>query len=257
MTTETRTATIMTAACLVASASPLQAQRGPAAAWTHLPAQVLELACAPVSAAAPRTAFRLTGGQEGFAKRMYAPGDLVTINAGGRTGIEVGQEFFVRRSIADHHRATAAPAIMRTAGWIRVHAVDETLSLATITYACDAIELGDFLEPFVLPTVPVPATDPPEPERGNYGRVLTGRDGRTSFGKGDFFVVDRGGDHGVIAGMRFVMYRDPKVADNFLYSLGEAVAVAVGPQSSTLLVTVSHDAIRQGDYVAMRREITQ
>ena len=37
-----------------------------------------------------------------------------------------------------------------------------------------------------------------------------------------------------------------------LYDLGEAVAVDVTPDTSTLLVTVSRDAITEGDLVAIR-----
>ena len=58
------------------------------------------------------------------------------------------------------------------------------------------------------------------------GRVMFGNDFRSTFGKGDLFVVNRGSDHGVTLGARFVVYRDKRVPENFLYELGEAVATA-------------------------------
>ena len=58
-----------------------------------------------------------------------------------------------------------------------------------------------------------------------------------SFGKGDYFVVDRGSDHGVEVGSQFVLYRDKKQAENFLFEIGEAVAVEVKAEMSTLQVT--------------------
>ncbi len=115
----------------------------------------------------------------------------------------------------------------------------------------------DYLEPFALPVVPTVSKDRPKPERDNYGKVLTGTDRRTSFGKGDYFVVDRGSDHGIDVGAQFVLYRDKKQAENFLFELGEGIAVEVKPEMTTVLVTVSLDAIESGDYVALRRETEQ
>jgi hypothetical protein len=198
---------------------------------------------------------RLTGGQDSFVRRSYSPGDLVTINAGTRNGISVGQEFYVRRPLVSRREPIArdTPATVRTTGWIRVYAVDDTMSLATVTHACDTIDVGDYLEPFVLPVVPTVDAERAPAQRENYGRVLVGQDRRRSFGKGDYFVVNRGSDHGVAAGTRFVLYRDKRVAKNFLFEVGEAVAVDVRPDSSTLQVLISLDAIQEGDYAAMRR----
>jgi hypothetical protein len=66
-------------------------------------------------------------------------------------------------------------------------------------------------------------------------------------------IVDRGSDHGVTPGAHFVVYRDRKVADNFLYDLGEAMAVDVKADTATLFVTVSRDAMVAGDFVALRK----
>lgn len=188
-------------------------------------------------------------------RRSHGPGDLITINAGTDHGIEVGQEFYVRRAQALERRAVGRdnPATVRSTGWIRVYAVDPQMSLATITHACDTIDIGDYLEPFALPPIPVPGDTRVKAQRGNYGRILLGSDRRRSFGKGDFFIVDRGSDHGVTLGAQFVVYRDKLQAENFLFDLGEAVAVDVRPDSSTLQATVSRDAFTAGDYVALRK----
>jgi hypothetical protein len=101
--------------------------------------------------------------------------------------------------------------------------------------------------------VPAPSAENAKPQRSNYGRILFGADRRQSFAKGDFFIVDRGSDHGVIVGARFVVYRDKRQAQNFLFDLGEAVAVEVRPESSTLQVMLSRDEFHAGDYVALRK----
>lgn len=253
MTSRATGPVILTVALLTA---PLAAQRGPAPAPPGLSADVLALACAPrIAFERPPMPLRITGGQDSFVRQSYTPGDLVTINAGTRNGIEVGQEFFVRRLQSGSRESISrrTPATVRTTGWIRVWAVDDEMSLATITHACDTIDVNDYLEPLVLPQAAAPSADRPKAQRDNYGRVLSGQDRRRSFGKDDFFVVNRGSDHGVAVGTQFVIYRDKRADENFLYELGEAFAVEVTPESSTLRITKASDAVQAGDYVAMRR----
>jgi hypothetical protein len=203
----------------------------------------------------PATPLRITGGQDAVTRRIYAPGDLVTVNAGTANGIKVGQEFFVRRLKTDRGAAANAsePVLVHTAGWIRVYAVDDAMSLATVTHACDALEVGDYLEPFTPPVAVVPASTKAAPQRGNYARVLAGADRRSTFGRGDFFTINRGTKDGVVPGSQFVVYRDKKEANNFLFELGEAVAVTVSDGAATLRVTVSRDAFIAGDYVGERK----
>jgi hypothetical protein len=240
----------------MAMASPAAAQRAPAPEPVDLPPDVLSLACAPgLAFEAPPMPLRITGSQEAIVHLTLAPGDLITINAGTDNGIDVGQKYFTRRAIPIDKRRIGRdnPAIIQTSGWIRIYAVDTRMSLATITYACDAVELEDYLEPFVLPEVPAASTDRPKAQRGNYGRVFAGNDHRTAFGTGDYFVVDRGSDHGVTVGAQFVGYRDKRLPGHFLFEIGEAVAVEVRPETSTLRITYARDAFLAGDWVAIRK----
>ncbi len=239
----------------VLSGATVAAQRGPAATASNLPAEVLALACAPRAAfGPPDSPLRITGGQDSSVRHMHAPGDLVTINAGRQNGIEVGQEFYTRRILVSRREAITreTPGTTITTSWIRVYSVDETMSLATITHACETVDIGDHLEPFKLPTMPTIVPSKEKPLRDNYAHVMLGNSRRGSFGKGDFFIMDRGSDQGVAPGTQFVLYRNKEQPQNFLYDLGEAVAVDVTPETSTLLVTVSRDAIVEGDYVAIR-----
>jgi hypothetical protein len=251
------TAGVLIAAGLVAATSPARAQRGPAATSTKLSPEVLSLACSPTGALeTPMTPLRITGGQDSFVRRIYGPGDLVTINAGVKNGIEVGQEYYTRRLQVLHRTPITrdTPATIRTTGWIRVYAVDDDMSLATISHACDTVEVDDFLEPFQLPTVPTISKERPKAERDNYTKVLVGTDRRIQFAKDDYFLISRGSDDGIAVGAQFVLYRDKKQSENFLYEIGEAVATDVKAKMSTLQVTLSLDAIQSGDYVALRKE---
>ena len=243
-------------AALLAAATPLSAQRGPAASMSHVAPDVLALACAPaITYDTPAMPLHITGGQDSVVRRNYAPGDLVTINAGTQNGITIGQEFYIRRvqPVDRSPVRPSTPGVIRTTGWLRVYAVDGAMSLATIEHACDAVEVGDYLEPFVLPQVPTVSEDKPKAERDNYARVMPGTDRRRSFAKGDFFVIDRGTSQGVTPGAQFVVYRDKHQPQNFLFELGEAVAVDVRDDTTTLQVTLSRDAFMEGDYVAQRK----
>jgi hypothetical protein len=246
----------LVAAGLLAATVPAAAQQGPAPRPSTLTHDVLALACAPTMVyEAPPTPLRIMGGQDSFVRRIYRPGDLVTINAGTDNGIEVGQEYYVRRVQAGRGVMTREnPGVISTVGWIRIYAVeDRTMALATITHACDTIETGDYLEPFALPDVPAASVTKGKTQHGNYGRIVLGTDRRSSFGLGDFLIIDRGSDHGVMPGTRFVVYRDKHQTANFLYELGEVVAVDVRSETSTVRVTMSRDALSAGDYVAMRK----
>ena len=257
MTVQTNhAAAFLGAAAVVLIALPVLAQRAPAPQSINLSSELVALACGPkLTYEAPPTPLRVTGSQESFVHRSFAPGDLITINAGTDNGIDVGQEYYTRRAVPIERRGIGRdnPATIRTTGWIRIWAVDKEMSLATITHACDSVELNDYLEPFALPDPVVVSTSRPKAQRGNYGRLLTGNDNRTLFGLGEYFLVDRGSDHGVFRGANFVVYRDNLQPENFLFELGEAVAVEVTPEWSTLRITLSRDAFRSGDYVALRK----
>ena len=252
----TRSTRVLLGCAVVIATVPLSAQRKPAPVMLHADPQVLALACAPsLGDETAQSPLRVTGGQDVIKRHSHAPGDLITINAGADNGIEIGQEFYTRRVLHDHGSPISPKSkdVVRTTGWLRIWAVDPTMSLATITHACETIDVGDYLEPFVLPQMPVVSQEPLKPEKGNYGRVMAGADRRFAFGTGDFFVLDRGSAQGITPGARFVIFRDKQQSENFLFDLGEAVAVEVKENTATLQVTVSRDAFLIGDYVAQRK----
>ena len=241
---------------LLACATPALAQRAPGRGPVNLPPDVLSQACAPALAfEAPPAPLRVTGSQEATVRVTMAPGDLVTINAGTDNGIEVGQRYFARRPIrlTRGEAGRDNPLILHTAGWIRIYAVDDRMSLATIEHACDAVQLDDYLEPFALPAVPSALPGRPPAQRSNYGRVLSGADNRATFGTGEYVMVDRGSDHGVALGAQFVVFRDKLEKGNFLFELADGMAVDVRPETTTLRITRAIDGVTVGDYVALRK----
>src|SRR4030095_8026563 len=116
----------------------------------------------------------ITGGQDASTRHAFFPGDLITINGGTDNGIEVGQEYYVRRVDAPRGTGTwrAPPSTIGTAGWVRVYAVDKTMSLVTVSHACDTINIGDYLEPFSVPHPPTPDANPGKQQQENYCHIL-------------------------------------------------------------------------------------
>jgi hypothetical protein len=268
-----RSICILSTFALLGTVASLGAQTGPAPTVTRLDADVIALACAPrLAFERPLASLLITGGQDASTRHGFRPGDLITINGGSDNGIEVGQEYYVRRVQAPRGTgiSRATPATIGTAGWVRVYAVDKTMSLVTVTHACDTIDIGDYLEPFSVSAPPSPDANPPKPQKDNYGHILIGADRRTMFAKDDFFTVDRGSDHGVTLGARFMIYRDKRhmetkqlyavkdlpdeiATPEFLFEIGEAVVVDVKPEVSTVKALSARSALFSGDYVALRK----
>jgi len=90
------------------------------------------------------------------------------------------------------------------------------------------------------------------------------------FARNDFVTIDRGSDHGVTLGARFMVFRDKRrmetkrllavkelpdeiITPEFLFEIGEAVVVDVKPESSTIQILNARSAMLSGDYVALRK----
>ena len=247
---------LLTIVALLAPPTIALSQKSPAIATSRVDAEVLALACAPIATStAPAAMLRVSGGQDTNPRQTYSQGDFVTINAGSNQGLQVGQEFFVRRLLTPRGTSMTArtPVTVRTAGWIRVYAIDEDMALATITHACDGLQVGDYLEPLSLPAKLKALPREGKPER-SYARVILGNEGRTEFGVNDFLVIDRGSAQGIVPGAHFVFYRWKKKApENFLAAIAEGVATDVQNDTATLSLTVSRDSVMVGDLVAMRK----
>ena len=154
----------------------------------------IDLLCgAQASLVAPARSVRILGGSEPM-KSMFAPGDTVTIGAGTRQGVAVGQHYFVRRVVEDRFTVRTTekqPYSIHTAGWVTVTEASDDSAAARVSEACDGIVVGDYLEPLVLP--PPPATLPVgEPDFSYPARIILGDERRQlGSGGGSLMVIDR------------------------------------------------------------------
>jgi len=216
------------------------------------------LLCGPVTD--PRrpapTALRVRGSDEPRPKVMYGPSELLVINGGTASGVQLGQEYVVRRGVRFGMPYEVVPTNASTVAWVRVVAVNEATAIASVQHVCDGIQRDDYLEPFAMPQIPAAAeANAPEGELdfSVLSHVLGGSEHRNMGGAGDLMVIDSGSDKGVAPGARFAVYRDVKVGGMPLASIGEAVVMTAGKTNAVVRLTRTRDVVQTGDYLVPRK----
>ena len=213
-----------------------------------------EIACAPrLAVGEPSSPITLIGSDEGPTKTLFGPGDALVISGGTEQGVAVDQEYFVRRVFAARTVDPTnphPPLASRTAGWIRVVAVQPTTAVAFVVHACAEFGLGDHIEPFELPQAPVlgPAG---EADYSDPAMVLFGRDGAVIVSEMQFMVIDRGRNQGVTPGQRLTVFREAVGSAGPVIEVAEAAIVGVAPDSATARVMKIESTVYAGDLVAL------
>jgi hypothetical protein len=244
---------VMVAACaLVASGAAAQTPD------TLTPVQVA-VACTPppVLATVPAEASRIIASQDTVTRTLFGTPEVLVVSGGTNHGLALGQEYFIRRVVKTAETYNdKRPHQVHTIGWVRVVAVNEMTTIASVDHACADILVGDFLEPFQAPTMQdgdVTSVDTTrEPDFTSFGRVLYGADERRSAGAGEFVLIDRGLDKSVALGQHYAIYRDLKVAGQPLTSVGEATVVSLGPTMAVVRINRARDAVFTGDLAVPR-----
>jgi hypothetical protein len=247
-----RMITLAAAFALVASGAAAQTQDALS------PAQVA-VACAPppIMATVPADATRVIGSQDAVARNLFGMPEQLVISGGTERGIQLGQQFFVRRlaRTAENYKDKLAHQV-RTAGWVRVVAVNATTTIVNVEHACADILVGDYLDTFEMPPLPdrdITAVDTTrEPDFASYGRILYGSEERRSGGIGEFMLIDRGMDQSVALGANFAIYRDIRVAGAPLAAIGEGTVVSIGPKMALIRINRARDAVYTGDFAVLR-----
>jgi outer membrane protein OmpA-like peptidoglycan-associated protein len=221
----------------------------PAAAQDLSPSIRSSAACAPVGSVGSSDAPVVLA--FGESRMLYYAGDRVTITAGSEQGLENGQRFFVRRPLLIEGLSHGE----HTAGWLRIVDTRQSSSTAVVDFSCDAIAIGDRIEPFTDEELPgeIDRTDATGTlDFSKSATVLFGNDGRELAGGRDFVLAKIGKKNGVTPGTRYAIYhglmanREPNV------SFGEAVVVQVSGDRSLLRITEARDAVQSGDTLVLR-----
>ncbi len=214
-------------------------------------------ACAPMNAvAAQAPAVKILGGR--VARRlMFGPGEQVVVSGGAAQGLQVGQDYFIRRAVTDRFTPAArdfTPNSVHTTGWLHIVDVQGAMSVATITHACDAVFEGDYLEPFVAPPAPVaPANPATQPDFTNPGRIVLADERRQMGYPGMLMLINRGSDQGVQGGQGLTIFRPTLNGEGPVQRIGTATVVAVYPQLSLVRIDTIRDAVFVGDLTAIHR----
>ena len=245
--------TLATAVALVGTASVALAQTS-----ERLTTAQVAVACAPppVLSFAPADAPRIMGSQDVVKRATFGSPELLVLNAGSARGIQINQQFFVRRIFRTAETLhDKLPHTVHTAGWVRVVAVNPAMSIVSPDHTCSDIREGDYLEPFVAPVLPDDIAAPVitgDLDFKNYSRVLYGASQMRSAGTGNYVMINHGADRNIAVGSHFGIWRDLQATGIPLTSIGESTAVAVGPSMSLLLVTKARDAVFTDDVIVPR-----
>ena len=243
----------MCAAALAVAVSGVHAQQESAAA--HLAGLSRDIACAPaMSAVGANGGAKIAAGIE-LRKTLFGIGDKVHVSAGSAQGMKVGDEYFVRRIDPDRYAEAikgAFPLSVHTAGAVQIAEVTADGAIAVVTYACDAIADGDYLERFEPPATP-PGTAATTPDFANPGKLILGAERRSINGPGAFMILDRGSDHGLRVGHIVTVFRPAPGGTGPVTRIGTARVYALKPETSTVRIETSVDAVYVGDLVAIHR----
>jgi hypothetical protein len=248
---------VIAAAVVALSAAPVYAQSTDVTGPRTLTHQMVTCTDLPVtSKPIPRI---IVAGPHVTDGRTAMTEGLVVINRTPDDGLAVGQRYLAQRLRTDekrYPRQGEGYGDLRVSGWLTVRAIDEFNALAQIDLACDSIEIGDFLEPYVETQLPTSATAPIYPDFSDRANVLFGVDNRVLFGDGDVFSIDRGTAQGVAAGNRYAIYRDFHNNLPLVY-MGDAVVMTAAEQTSKVVVTAVVDGIMVGDVAVPRRPVSK
>jgi hypothetical protein len=198
----------------------------------------------------PAHNLRVVGAQDTVSRSLFGKSDLIVISGGTKNGVQLDQQYAVRRAFVFGHMTTGQLQTIHTAGQLRVVAVNESTAIAQVDSICDGIQTGDYLDPYM------PPPPPPSGEGDNtvatldftsMRRVLFADEERRIASAGDFVMIERR-DGQLAAGTRVAVYRDLQTRGVPLAAVGEGVIVSTG-DAQLLRVISSRDAIRSGDYV--------
>jgi hypothetical protein len=239
------------AVLVMVSGGAAAAQDQPLSAFAH------SVICAPRPSfdGAPADALRIIGSQDTMPRALFGNRDLLVIGGGTAAGVQLGQQFFIRRTNTAPGGHT--PRGARTLGTLRVVAVNDSTAIGLVDHVCNGIVVTDHLEPYVEPSVSAAEAqrDEPasQPDFSNLGRVVAGNDDRDTIGTGDFALIDWGEAQGLTPGARFAIFRDVGVKGLPLTSVGEGVVISTSHAMALTRVLRARDVVYSGDYIALRK----
>jgi Fe2+ transport system protein FeoA len=119
-------------------------------------------------------------------------------------------------------------------------------------YACAEFFAGDGLVPFE-PLPVLTADGAGDPQFDDPAHVVFGELGRATATANQLMVIDRGYSQGVVRGQRITLFRRSAATGGPVIRIGDGVVVAIRPQSATIRIDRSNDAVEAGTLVALHK----
>src|SRR5215469_6994839 len=236
---------------------------------------------------------RLISGEQSIYNVVYSQGDYVYINRGQDKGVRVGDRFAVMRPQRDPNEVPwfkwqekllkAMGTQYIDAGQVRVVNVLPKVSIAQVVFACNYMQRGDVVRPYVDRPAP-PFKDPSTfdhfaPVSGKpVGMVVAGQGYAQAYGSGNAVYVNLGAAQNVKVGDYFRVFRyqgslaetapQTKNYQTEMYGfgsspvrytwkdlprevLGEGIVLNVSRNSATVFLTFASSEILAGDYIEL------
>jgi hypothetical protein len=202
---------------------------------------------------------RINGAEE-KGKISFGSNEFVYLNKGANSGVRAGDVYAVHakgRKVKHPKNGDGLGRRILTEGTVRVLMVENESALAVVELACSDIHLGDFLNVYEAPNVPLALRqDPPSrttPPSGKLQGYIVDLIGDLAMaGAGHLVTLDLGVDSGIAPGNLLVVYRKGNANGEIRLVLGEVAVIDVRERTSTAKVLSSLDAIVPGDRVELR-----
>ena len=183
-------------------------------------------------------------------------GNVVYVNRGRDMGIKAGGQYGILRPTDEvEHPVSGAVlgTLVRRMGRVRVLLAHRTSATVVIDMACEDIQDGDQLVPWVDIESPMLSSMPTferyniEPSGGATGHIVAAEFDLVAMGAGHLISVDLGLASGVEPGSVLTLYRDNEALPRL--NIGQAVILTVEPVSSTAKIVLSIREARIADRV--------
>lgn len=221
-----------------------------------VPAELLASVCGPGRASdSSLTIGKLLAHRDEPGRRLYGRGDVLVLDVGTDIGLETGQNLVVRRRFLTGDRSKKASTSLsgeQTAGLIQIVEAADSTSVAVVVYTCGELFAGDTVEPFdALPMWTAQGLRTPQFD--DPGHIILGDHGQTLGAPRQLMVIDRGAAQGAARGQRLTIFRRSLGERGPVIQIADAIIIAVRPESATIRIERSSDAVTVGDLVALHR----
>src|SRR5262249_9124533 len=142
---------------------------------------------------------------------LYAKGDVLFIDGGTLTGLEVGSNYVVRRTY-DLRGLARGGTPEHTAGLVQIVSTDESTAGAAVVYACDELMRGDRLALFEPEPVRIPEPFG-VPAYDDAARILFADIGQLLGMEKRLMVIDRGTTSNIRVGQVLTLFRNDRGTD--------------------------------------------